>query len=75
MRWAGHTAYTGEERNAYRFSVGRPEGKGSLGRPRLRWEGNIKKRILKKLTGRAWTGFIWLSIGASVEGGNGRRIP
>jgi hypothetical protein len=42
MRWAGHTAYMGEYRNAYRVSVGRPEGKGSLGRPRLKWEGNIK---------------------------------
>jgi hypothetical protein len=47
MRWKGHTAYMEEQRNAYRASVGRPEGKGPLGRPRIRWEGNIKKRILK----------------------------
>ncbi|KAJ4444873.1 hypothetical protein ANN_06670 [Periplaneta americana] len=32
----------GESRNAYRVLVGRPEGKRSLGRPRRRWEGNIK---------------------------------
>jgi hypothetical protein len=31
-----------ENRNAYRISVGKPEGKGPLGRPRYRWEDNIK---------------------------------
>ena len=31
-----------ESRNAYRGPVGRPEGKISLGRPRRRWEDNIK---------------------------------
>jgi hypothetical protein len=42
MRWAGHVARMGEERGAYRVLVGRPEGKRPLGRPRHRWEGNIK---------------------------------
>jgi hypothetical protein len=32
----------GEKRNAYRFLVGKPEGKRSLERPRRRWEDNIK---------------------------------
>ncbi|KAJ4450296.1 hypothetical protein ANN_01716 [Periplaneta americana] len=32
----------GESRNAYRVLVGRPEGKRHLGRPRRRWEDNIK---------------------------------
>jgi hypothetical protein len=32
----------GEKRNAYRILVGKPEGKRSVGRPRRRWEGNIK---------------------------------
>ena len=32
----------GESRNAYRVLVGRPEGKRPLGRPRHRWEDNIK---------------------------------
>ena len=31
-----------QSRNAYRVSVGRPEGKRPLGRPRRRWEDNIK---------------------------------
>ncbi|KAJ4439473.1 hypothetical protein ANN_07597, partial [Periplaneta americana] len=42
LRWAGHVARMGEFRNAYRVLVGRPEGKRPLGRPRRRWEDNIK---------------------------------
>jgi len=39
MRWAGHM---GEERGVHRVLVGKPEGKRPLGRPRYRWEDNIK---------------------------------
>jgi hypothetical protein len=42
MRWAGQVACMGEGRGAYRVLVGRPEGKRPLGRPRRRWEDNIK---------------------------------
>ncbi|KAJ4433310.1 hypothetical protein ANN_15569 [Periplaneta americana] len=42
LRWAGHVACIGESRNAYRVLIGRPEGKRPLGRPRCRWEDNIK---------------------------------
>jgi hypothetical protein len=42
MRWAGHVACKGEKRNAYRILVGKPEGKRPLGRPKRRWEDNIK---------------------------------
>jgi hypothetical protein len=42
MRWAGHVGRMGERRGVYRVSVGRPEGKCPLGRPRRRWEDNIK---------------------------------
>jgi hypothetical protein len=41
-RWAGAVARKGEMINAYRIVVGKPEGKISLGRPRRRWEDNIK---------------------------------
>ena len=41
MRWAGHAARMGE-RCVYRVMVGKPEGKRPLGRPRRRWEDNIK---------------------------------
>jgi hypothetical protein len=42
MRWAGHVARMGEERNVYRGLMGKPEGKRPLGRPRRRWEDGIK---------------------------------
>ena len=42
MRWAGHVARMSEERGVYRVLVGKQEGKRPLGRPRRRWEDNIK---------------------------------
>jgi hypothetical protein len=42
MRWARHVARMGEVRSAYNILVGRPEGRRPLGRPRRRWEDNIK---------------------------------
>ena len=42
MRWAGHVARMGEEREVYRVLVGKPEGKSPLGRPRRRWVDNIR---------------------------------
>jgi hypothetical protein len=42
MRWAGHVARVGEVRGAYNILFGRPEGRRPLGRPRRRWEDNIK---------------------------------
>ena len=42
MRWAGHVAHMGEGRGVHRVLVGKPEGKRPLGRPRRRWEDNIK---------------------------------
>jgi hypothetical protein len=42
IRWAGHVASVGAKMNAYRILVGKPERKRPLGRPRRRWEDNIK---------------------------------
>ena len=42
MGWAGRVARMGERRGLYRVLVGKPEGKRLLGRPRRRWEDNIK---------------------------------
>ena len=42
MRWAGHVARVGEDRGVHRVLVGKPQGKRPLGRPRRRWEDNIK---------------------------------
>jgi hypothetical protein len=42
MRWTGHVARMGEGRGVHRVLVGKPDGKRPLGRPRSRWEDNIK---------------------------------
>ncbi|KAJ4450972.1 hypothetical protein ANN_02407 [Periplaneta americana] len=55
LRWAGHVARMGESRNAYRVLVGRPKGKRPLGRPRRRWEDNIKMYLRKvRYDDREW---------------------
>jgi hypothetical protein len=42
MRWAGHVARIGEERNLYRVLIGKAEGNRPLGRPRRRWKDGIR---------------------------------
>jgi hypothetical protein len=52
MRWAGHVAHMGEKRGVHRVLVGKPEGKRPLGRPRRRWEDNIKMDVQELGGGR-----------------------
>jgi hypothetical protein len=42
LRWVGQVAHMGEMRSAYNVLVGKLEGKKPLGRPRCRWEDNIR---------------------------------
>ena len=42
MRWAGHVARIEEGRNAFKILTGKPTVKRPLGRPRRRWEDNIR---------------------------------
>jgi hypothetical protein len=45
----------GEESGVYRVLVGRPEGKKPLGRPRRRWEANIKLDLREiRIDGANW---------------------
>ena len=55
MRWVGHVAPMEEGRGVHRVLVGKPEGKRPLGRPRRRWEDNIKMD-LQKVGGVVGTG-------------------
>jgi hypothetical protein len=56
MRWAGHVARIGEDRGVYRVLVGKPEGKRPLGKPRRRWDDNIKMDLQEVGGGRGdWT--------------------
>jgi len=42
MGWTGHVANMGERRGAYKILAGKLEGRRQLGRPKRRWEDNIK---------------------------------
>ena len=51
-----------EGRGVHKVWVGKPEGKRPLGRPRRRWEDNIKMDLQE--VGRVvGTGWSWLRIG------------
>jgi hypothetical protein len=54
----GHVARMGENRGAYRILVGRPEGRRPLGRPRRRWEDNIKTYLREV----GWVGLNWIEL-------------
>jgi hypothetical protein len=59
MRWVGHVAYIVEGRDVWRFLVGRHKWKRPLGRPRHRWEDNIKMDLREiGINGVNW---IWLA--------------
>ena len=58
MRWAGHVAHVGETRGAYRVLMGKPEGRRPLGRPRHRWEDNIKMDIQEVI----FVGMDWIEL-------------
>ena len=59
MRWAGHVVRMRLRRGAYRFLVGKPEGKRPLGRPRHRSEDNIKMDLQEM----RWGGGVdWIDL-------------
>jgi hypothetical protein len=71
--WARHVARMGEGRGVDRVLVGKPEGRRPMGRPRRRWEANIKKDLHEVGCGGVWTGLRWLRIetcGGTCECGN-----
>jgi hypothetical protein len=45
MRWVGHVARMGDRRGVYRALVEGPERRRPFGRPRRKWENNIKMDI------------------------------
>jgi hypothetical protein len=58
MRWVGHVARIGEERNVYKVLMGKPEGKRLLRRPRRRWEDGIRMDLRE--TG--WGSVEWIQL-------------
>jgi hypothetical protein len=58
MRWTGHVASMGEERNVYRVLIGKPAGKRPLGRPRRRWEDGIRMDLREI----GWGSVDWIQL-------------
>jgi hypothetical protein len=58
MRLAGHVVRMGEKRNACRLLVGKPKGKRPLGRPRHRWEDNIRMDLREV----EWVDVDWIDL-------------
>jgi hypothetical protein len=58
MRWAGHVACMGEERNVYRVLMAKPEGKTPLGRPRPGWEDGIRMDLREI----GWGSVYWIQL-------------
>jgi hypothetical protein len=56
-KWVGHVACMGERRCIFRV-LGKPEGKRPLGRPRHRWEDNIKMDLKELGCG----GMDWIEL-------------
>jgi hypothetical protein len=53
----------GEMRNANKILVGKSEWKSPLGRPRRRYEDDIRMNFREIGWECVWTAFIWLRIG------------
>jgi hypothetical protein len=58
MMWAGHVARMEEERNVYRVLMGNPEGKRPPGRPRRRWEDEIRMDLREI----GWGSVDWIQM-------------
>jgi hypothetical protein len=72
-RWVGHALRMGDKRNAYRMLVGKPEENRPIGRPRRRWEDNVRTDLGEV----GWDVIDWIHLaqnriqwGAPCEYGN-----
>ena len=54
LRWAGDVARMEEGRSAFKILTGTPAGKTPLGRPRRRWEDNIRINLKEYINTRNW---------------------
>jgi hypothetical protein len=58
MRWVGHVAHMGEERNVNKVLMGKPEGRWPLGRPRYRREDGIRMYLKEN----GWGSVEWIQF-------------
>ena len=78
LRWAGHVSRLDDTRMVKKLMDGRPDGRRPLGRPKKRWEDNVKETLSslglrdttrwRDLTGNRveWRNFV-----VAVKDGNG----
>jgi hypothetical protein len=78
MRWTGHVARMGKNRNAYRLLVGKLKGRRLLGRQRRRWLDNIRMDLVEV----GWCDVDWIGLAqdrgrwrALVNSGLDLRVP
>jgi hypothetical protein len=62
LRWTGHVTRKGKKIDVYRVLEGKYEGRRPLGRPRRRWEDNIKMYLREV----RW-GLDWISLGQDMD--------
>ena len=77
LRWAGHLARMEEGRSAFKILTGTPARKRSLGRPRRRWEDNIRMNLKEiDINTRNWVDSAdrdyWKAL---VNAALNRRLP
>ena len=58
MKWAGHVLRMVVRRVAYRIVMGTNEGRRPLGKPRKRWEDNIKMDVQEV----GWRDMDWILL-------------
>jgi hypothetical protein len=63
MRWVGHVARMGEDRNVYKVLMGKPEGKRPLGRPRCRWEDGMRMDLREI----GWGSVDWIRLAQDMD--------
>jgi hypothetical protein len=63
MRWSGHVARMGEERDVYKILIGTLEWERPLGRPRRRWEDGIRMDLRKI----GWGSVQWIQLARDMD--------
>ena len=67
MRWSGYVDRMEEGRSAFKLLTGKPTGKKPLGKPRRRWEDNIRMNLKEKKVSIRGIGLFRLRIGNILE--------
>jgi hypothetical protein len=81
MRWVGHVACKGKRTGIYRVMLGKHEGNRLPGRPRCRWEDNIKMDLQEVGCGvmdwieLAYDGDRWRALVNAVMNPVGNFLP